>query len=44
MNNIPDSYDLLYAGAKLLCDKIGVTNRTKTKNQNMYRKFDCKPR
>ena len=44
MNNIMELNELIYAGAKLVCDKIGVHLRTRTEIQNLNGKSNWKHR
>ena len=42
-NNITKLNELIYAGAKLVCEEIGIPSKsTKKKNQNQDGKFDWK--
>ena len=45
-NNITELNELIYAGAKLVCKKIGILLKStkKKKNQNLNEKFDWKRR
>ena len=44
-NNITELNELIYAGAKFVCEKIGVPfKKHEEKNQNLDRKFDWKRR
>ena len=40
MNNITELNELVYVGAKLVCEKIGFPQKARRKNQNQYGKFD----
>ena len=41
---ITELNELIYAGAKLVCKKIGVPLKTRTETQNLDGKFDWKRR
>ena len=44
-NNITELNELIYAGAKLVCEKIGIPSKKhEEKNQNQDGKFDWKRR
>ena len=43
-NYITELNELIYAGAKLVCEKIGIPSKSTKKNQNLDRKFDWKRR
>ena len=42
--NITELNELIYAGAKLVCEKIGIPSKSTKKNQNQDGKFDWKRR
>ena len=44
MNNMTKLNELIYAGAKLVCEKIGMPSKTRRKNQNQDGKFNWKRR
>ena len=39
MNNITELNEVIYAGVKLVCDKIGAHKRPQTKTQNLDKKI-----
>ena len=43
-NNITELNELIYAGAKLVCEKIRIPLKSMKKNQNQDGKFDWKHR
>ena len=43
-NNITELNDIIYAGAKLACEKIGAPIKARRNHQNQDGKFDWKPR
>ena len=43
-NNITELNELIYAGAKLHCEKMGIASKISKKNQNQDGKFDWKRR
>ena len=43
-NNITGLNEVIYAGAKLVCEKIEMPSKSTKKNQNQDRKFDWKRR
>ena len=43
-NNIIKLNKLIYAGAKLVCEKTGIPQKARRKNQNQNEKFDRKRR
>ena len=43
-NNITELNELIYAGAKLICEKIGIPKKSTKKSQNQDGKFDWKRR
>ena len=40
MNNISELNELIYAGAKLVCEKTGIPSKSTKKNRNQDRNFD----
>ena len=43
-NNITELNELIYTEAKLVCEKIGILEKARRKNQNQDGKFDWKRR
>ena len=43
-NNISELNDLIYAGAKLVYEKMGSPQKVRRNSQNQDGKFDWKPR
>ena len=43
-NNIIELNELIYTGAKLVCEKIGIPSKSTKKNQNQDGKLDWKRR
>ena len=42
MKDITELNELIYAGAKLVCEKNGVPQKTLTENQKLVGKFEWK--